>query len=1070
MESSTRKHAVFIRPEDIEVIDVEDDPDRDTLAADYEFKDPIKQESQETELTEPGAQPAEDISDFLDGASAPYADGPVEPGVQRGAKREPSTMPETSTLKTPITTAGLGTSMLQARKTIAPQKRQTEEETEALRILQEGFFTQMAALHVDQANQDEEIEPEVEVQNPFVIEAQFIEARDAHSKKSKSGQLTQDEERAFMKLASRYSFHKKFLAKELQKQEALDKKNAELTQKDSLFVAQGDKPKASKKRKRPSKSVGHEDTDPRSKKRTKTAKASKKRKDGEINLDRSNIVKDAETAANLPEEPTFQAGNVRKDALDALKKDAPKGSAAAKDTIRLNKAIKSFTGRQTVKPAANGQWAVSGMQTTLKSWQTINAGFMRRRETGVEKPRGGILADQMGLGKTVTCLTNIVNGRPREGASKRYTTLVVVPPGIIAQWEEEIKTHCVKEKKRTDWGIGRVEVFRNSMSKGYDLERFDDADIVLTSYNDVEKSWPNVIYPHELAEEDRDDYFAEHYQHKLGPLHQFRWLRLVLDEGHNIRNPETKTAQACFRLIGIHRWILTGTPMFNGAHDLYAQFAFVGHPIIRTMGFDSFKSTFCNEKDLMSWDALTDDLLRSMARFTHADSLFGSRLITLPALHESIIMLNFTPLEREIYDVVENRCHQRIQIIDENGEPSSTRMHILALISLQRQMTAHPLMLQSQISDILEPEDLNKIERAVEKEMARVGDGTGQLEFVKSVIKHSTNKARTHLKDSLDMSILDEGEDFLEELSQLPNDHDNGEKNDRDGPHGKDVNYSAYMTGLKSSKNPHVLEQRLQCSKCKRLAVLPKVAPCGHYYCTSHLDDLFHATAAKGRDRVKCIKKLDNGKKCGRTLNYNDSVDPTDAPKWSSKNEILPSTKTLAFKAQILAWLDAHTGDPFAKIIVFTQWVTFLRILSCICEGEKWKYKELHGKLSQKQKNENIEDFKFNPETRILLATMKTGGVGLNLTCARYILLCDPYWNDAGEQQAFGRVFRIGQTKETEVTTLIIRKTIDKKLQRIKERKTVEITQVNKNYTTGKKKLIELLTASDSDDEDAAPE
>ncbi|KAI5207477.1 hypothetical protein E4T39_01861 [Aureobasidium subglaciale] len=1006
MESSIRKHAPFTRPDGTELIDVEDEPDRDISAADYEREQPIKQEPKQSEPKEPEIQTAGDINDFLKDASVPYTDGSIEPEAQTGTEQEPHIVPETSTTESSITPAGLGTSILQPRKPFASGKKQSKEDTEALRVIQEAFFAQMAGLQGDHADHEDEIESEAEVENPFVLEAQFLEAREAHSKKSKSRQITQDEELAFMKLASRYSVQKKIFAEELQKQEALDRKNAGATQKDSLFSTQRDKPKVSGKRKRPAKSAEEEVKDSRSKKKKKkkTPKAPMKRKNGEVNLDRSDIVKDAETAANLPEEPTFEASNVRKDALDSLKEDAPKGSSAVKDAIRLNNAIKSFTGQQTVKPASNGQWAVKGMQTTLKNWQTINAGFMRRRETGDEKPKGGIIADQMGLGKTVTCLANIVNGRPRK-------------------------------------------------------EKFEDADIVLTTYGDVEKSWPTIVYPPGLPEEDRDDYFTAHYQPILGPLHQFLWLRIVLDEGHIIRNPETKTTQACFRLIGTHRWILTGTPMVNGAHDLFAQFTFVGHPTIRTMGFDSFKTTFCNEKDRMSWDALTDDLLKTMARFTHAESLFGRRLITLPALHDFVIELNFTRLEREIYDVVENRCHQRIQVIDENGGSSSTRMHILALITLLRQMTAHPLMLQSQISDILEPEDFDKIERAVEKEIALAGDGTGRFESFKSVIKHSRNKASTHPKGPLNINTLDEGEDYMEELSP--------DENDTGGPHGKNVNYAAYMTGLKSSKNPHVLEQRMNCSKCKRPAVLPKVAPCGHYYCTSHLDDLFHTTAEKGRDRVKCIKKLENGEKCGRTLNYSDSVNPTDVPKWSSSNNtILPSTKTLAFKAQVLAWLDAHTGDPSAKIIVFTQWLTFLRILGCICESEGWKYKTLHGKLSQKQKNENIKDFKCNPDTRILLATMKTGGVGINLTCARYILLTDPYWNDAGEQQAFGRVFRIGQTRETEVATLIIRKSIDKKLQGIKERKTKEITKVDTNYKEEKRKLIEMLVSSDSDDED----
>ncbi|KEQ60948.1 uncharacterized protein M437DRAFT_53250 [Aureobasidium melanogenum CBS 110374] len=634
------------------------------------------------------------------------------------------------------------------------------------------------------------------------------------------------------------------------------------------------------------------------------------------------------------------------------------------------------------------------MHTSLKNYQIINSGFMRGRENGLEKPRGGIIADQMGLGKTLTCLTNIVNGRPRqgEGPDNRYSTLIVVPNALLDQWEEQISTHCVVEETRTEWGIGRVKVYRENMSKGWRHEDFENIDIVLTTYHDVMLSWPKFEWPEGLPEDQREEYFQEEVYPKRGPLHQYRWLRIVLDEGHKIRTPTARTTEACIQLIAHFRWVLTGTTMVNGAHDLYSLFSFIRHPTVKHMDFESFKTTFCNERDLMSWDLLTDDLLKTMARFTHNQSLFGRRLVTLPKSRSRKLKLEFSPVEKAIYNVVHYRCKHRANIFSEDGESSTACMNILALITLLRQMTAHPLMLQSKISDMLEPEDFDKLE--------------------------------------------------------------------------KNVDYAAFLTKLKSSTNPEVMKQRIKCSYCGRPALLPKVAPCGHYYCTSHLDDLFHATTAKGLKRVKCVQEMGNGKKCGQKLNKNADVEATDTPKWSLNKTILPSTKTIAFKAQVMAWLDEYSGDPSAKIIVFTQWVSFLRILGCICESEKWGYKTLHGKLSHKQRGANIAAFKTNPDVRILLATMKTGGQGLNLTEARYVLLVDPYWNDAGEQQSFARVLRIGQTKETEFVSLIIRKSIDKKLQDIKKRKTAEISMVNKKYTTKKQRLLEMLEDPDSEDED----
>lgn len=119
-----------------------------------------------------------------------------------------------------------------------------------------------------------------------------------------------------------------------------------------------------------------------------------------------------------------------------------------------------------------------------------------------------------------------------------------------------------------------------------------------------------------------------------------------------------------------------------------------------------------------------------------------------------------------------------------------------------------------------------------------------------------------------------------------------------------------------------------------------------------------------------------------------------------------------------------------------------LGMIARICEIEGWGYTTLHGSMSKKARDANIEKFKSDPKVKILIATLKTGGQGLNLTCARYVLNVDPYWNFAGEVQAFSRVFRIGQEKETEFVNLTLAGTIDDHMNNIKQRKKLEIDQV----------------------------
>ncbi|KAG9571251.1 hypothetical protein KCU77_g929, partial [Aureobasidium melanogenum] len=943
--------------------------------------------------------------------------------------------PESSTV------AGLRNNILQPTQNLSPQQL---ADVDVLQAIQESFYAQVRA---DREPQEAHLsDHEEDIENPIAFQSEYLQDKEDYLKKKRNGGITPDEELRFMKKESAYNRKKRDF-------------NALLNEKEDPPI----EPHAPKKKARTSKSQNK-------------AGRSKKRNNENVNLDQGDIFEDAEAAARMAEEPTFEASTRRKDALEALRGGACRNDPAAIDSRRVDKAIKNFIGRSTVKPAANGHWAVSGMRTTLKNYQIINAGFMRGRENGLEGPKGGIIADQMGLGKTVTCLANIVNGRPRQdrGKDNRYTTLIVVPTALLDQWVEQISTHCIEEKERTGWGIGRVKIYRESMSKGWEYEDFEMIDIVLTTYHDVMMSWPKVEWPEGLPEEQREEYFLDKYYPLRGPLHQSRWLRVVLDEGHKIRNPETRTAQACYNFVGRFRWVLTGTVMVNGTYDLYSLFCFIRHPTTQNMDHESFKTTFCNEKDLMSWDLLTEDLLKTMARFTHNQSLFGRRLVTLPKSRSRKLKLNFSGVEKAIYNVVHHRCKHRAQVFSEDGEPGSACMNILALITLLRQLTAHPLMLQSKISDMLEPEDFDKIEEAIDREMRSGKTGEAALQNLRSVVHVGRAKAQTRAEDpakayisaTVHIGDLDEGEDSMEESVPDVIDDETFHEHDTGGPHGKNVDYAAFLTKLKSSTNPEVMKQRIKCSYCGRPAVLPRFNPCGHYYCTSHLDDLFHDAAGKGQKRVKSIQKIGNGKKCGRTLMKSSDAGSTDGPKWSLNNSILPSTKTAASKTQVIEWLDGCTGDPSAKIIVFTQWLAFMRILGCICESEKWGYRTLHGKLNHKQRSANIAEFRANPDVRILLATMKTGGQGLNLTEARYVLLVDPYWNDAGEQQSFARVLRIGQTKETEFVSLMIRKSIDKKLHDIKKRKTAEISMVNKKYVTKKQRLLEMLEDPDSEDDD----
>lgn len=105
---------------------------------------------------------------------------------------------------------------------------------------------------------------------------------------------------------------------------------------------------------------------------------------------------------DAPDQPTFNATN-KAHALKQLISSVPieHQKSARDDTQALLRATRDFDGRGSCKADGNGMWKIRGMATSLKHYQVMGTAFMRRRENDLHEPKGGLMADQMGLGKTL---------------------------------------------------------------------------------------------------------------------------------------------------------------------------------------------------------------------------------------------------------------------------------------------------------------------------------------------------------------------------------------------------------------------------------------------------------------------------------------------------------------------------------------------------------------------------------------------------------------------------------------------------------------------------------------------
>ena len=121
------------------------------------------------------------------------------------------------------------------------------------------------------------------------------------------------------------------------------------------------------------------------------------------------------------------------------------------------------------------------------------------------------------------------------------------------------------------------------------------------------------------------------------------------------------------------------------------------------------------------------------------------------------------------------------------------------------------------------------------------------------------------------------------------------------------------------------------------------------------------------------------------------------------------------------------------KVLVFSQFVEMLRLIEERISNLGCPLFKLTGKTENR--GDLIMDFRRSPGAGVFLISLKAGGSGLNLEAASYVVLFDPWWNPAVENQAIDRTHRIGQTKTVFAYRLLVRDTIEDKIRQLQIRK-----------------------------------
>ncbi|KAF6008949.1 hypothetical protein HII12_003838 [Brettanomyces bruxellensis] len=203
-----------------------------------------------------------------------------------------------------------------------------------------------------------------------------------------------------------------------------------------------------------------------------------------------------------------------------------------------------------------------GLTITLLPFQQEGLHWMVEQEQN-SSYNGGILADEMGMGKTIEMISLMMWDR------SKTPNLVVAPTVALMQWKSEIENHA--------GGALKVYLYHGA-NRAKSLQELQDYDVILTSYAVVESGYRKEKYG-----------FKRHGRRvkERSLIHQKQFYRVVLDEAHNIKDRTSSTAHAADHLNCEKRWCLTGTPLQNRIGELYS--------LIRFLDLQPFCCYFCTK-------------------------------------------------------------------------------------------------------------------------------------------------------------------------------------------------------------------------------------------------------------------------------------------------------------------------------------------------------------------------------------------------------------------------------------------------------------------------------------------
>lgn len=340
------------------------------------------------------------------------------------------------------------------------------------------------------------------------------------------------------------------------------------------------------------------------------------------------------------------------------------------------------------------------IKATLRPYQLIGYNWMQTLD---QLGWGGCLADDMGLGKTLQTISFL------QYLKEKYpgrANLVITPTSLIYNWRAELDKFCPGMKYHVHYGTDRQ----------LDESLFKTHDLILSTYgvmrNDAEQ------------------------------LKEFEWNYIILDESQTIKNPDSQTTKALYKLTAHNRLILSGTPVQNNTVDLFSQFNFLNPGLLGSHEF--FKREFSTPIDKLGDKAQAEQLRKIIYPFILRRTK-EQVAIDLPDKTVTVLWCEMDKRQRKIYDTY--RLHYRTQLISKINEVGMEKagMYVMEGLLRLRQICDHPMLLNVEEHAINESVKIEELMREIKE---NTGDHkilvfsqfTSMLEKIREALDDTTLK------------------------------------------------------------------------------------------------------------------------------------------------------------------------------------------------------------------------------------------------------------------------------------------------------------------------------------------